>query len=231
MMSTESNSERVRVVILEDDLDTRARFRLAVERDPAMQLVADFSLAGDALAWLEKNDLDVLITDLGLPDLPGLAVIAYCANRHVHADILVISMYEDEQHVVRSLEAGASGYLLKDSLDEEIAGRIREMRAGGAPMSPVIARLVLKRFRPAQVVRAAEEVDSSWVRPTARELLVLTRIAQGFSYAEIAELEGISRHTVHAHIKNIYSKLAVHSRTEAVFEASRLGLIASPGRA
>ncbi|MDQ7954772.1 MAG: response regulator transcription factor [Pseudomonadota bacterium] len=227
-MSTESISSRVRVVILEDDAETRTRLRVAVERDPTMQLVAEFSLAGDALGWLEKNDLDVLITDLGLPDLPGLAVIAYCANRHVRAEILVISMYEDEQHVIRSLEAGASGYLLKDSLNEEIAGRIREMRAGGAPMSPVIARLVLKRLRP--VVQAAEEVDSSWVRPTARELLVLTRIAQGFSYAEIAKLEKISPHTVHAHIRNIYSKLAVHSRTEAVFEASRLGLIVAPGR-
>lgn len=224
----ESKSNRMRVVILEDDAETRARFRVAVERDPTMQLVAEFSLAGDALAWLEKNELDVLITDLGLPDLPGLAVITYCANRHVNSDILVISMYEDEQHVVRSLEAGASGYLLKDSLDEEIAGRIREMRAGGAPMSPVIARLVLKRFRP--TLQVAEEVDSSWVRPTARELLVLTRIAQGFSYAEIAKLENISPHTVHAHIRNIYSKLSVHSRTEAVFEASRLGLINTPGR-
>ena len=227
-MSTASISDRIRVVILEDDAETRARFRVAIERDLTMQLVAEFSLAGDALAWLEKNELDVLITDLGLPDLSGLAVITYCAHRHVRADILVISMYEDEAHVIRSLEAGASGYLLKDSLNDEIAGRIREMRDGGAPMSPVIARLVLKRFRPAP--QPAEEVDISWVRPTAREVLMLTRIAQGFSYAEIARLENISPHTVHAHIRNIYSKLSVHSRTEAVFEASRLGLISAPRR-
>ena len=231
MMQTELDHERLRVVILEDDAETRTRFGAAVARDPAMHLVAEFARASDALAWLEKNELDVLITDLGLPDLPGLAVIAYCANRHARADILVISMYEDEQHVICSLEAGASGYLLKDSLDDEIASRIRELRAGGAPMSPVIARLVLKRFRPVRETGQTLEIDNSWVRPTPRELLMLTRIAQGFSYAEIAKLENISKHTVHAHIKNVYSKLAVHSRTEAVFEASRLGLISPPGRA
>ncbi len=223
----------IRVAILEDDGPTRNRFCAAVSGAEGMVLAADFEHGKDALAWLERNDVDVLLTDLGLPDVPGLAVIAYCARRHPKADIMVISMYEDENHVVRSLEAGASGYLLKDSLEDEITGRIRELRAGGAPMSPVIARLVLRRLRPreSQPPASASQPDGSWVQPTERELLILTRIAQGFSYAEIASLEGISRHTVHAHVKNIYSKLSVHSRTEAVFEASRLGLIEAPGRA
>lgn len=220
----------IRIAVLEDDPATRARFCAAIARDAGLQLAADFALGGEALSWLERHEPDVLLADLGLPDVPGLAVIAYCAKRHPRADIMVISMHEDEQHVVRSLEAGASGYLLKDCLEEEIAARIRELRAGGAPMSPVIARLVLKRLRPAPLPGSAStEGDDRWVLPTPRELLVLTRIAQGFSYAEIAELEGISRHTVHAHVKNIYAKLSVHSRTEAVFEASRLGLITPPG--
>ncbi len=223
-------SETIRVVVLEDDPATRARFCAAIAQESGLRLVADFALGGQALAWLEHHDVDVLLADLGLPDVPGLAVIAYCAKRHPHADIMVISMHEDEQHVVRSLEAGASGYLLKDSLEEEITSRIKELRAGGAPMSPVIARLVLKRLRPAPPAGPQRaDTDLSWVMPTPRELLVLTRIAQGFSYAEIAELESISRHTVHAHVKNIYGKLSVHSRSEAVFEASRLGLITPPG--
>ena len=227
-MQTEPNP--IRVAVLEDDAPTRARFCAAISGAPGMLLAADFALGGQALAWLEINPVDVLLADLGLPDVPGLAVIAYCAKRHPQADIMVISMYEDEQHVVRSLEAGASGYLLKDSLDQEITARIRELRSGGAPMSPVIARLVLKRFRPpAPAPARAAEPDDSWVLPTPRELLMLTRIAQGFSYAEIGELEGISRHTVHAHVKNVYGKLSVHSRTEAVFEANRLGLITPPG--
>lgn len=227
-MQTEPNS--IRVAVLEDDAPTRARFCAAIAGAPGMLLAADFALGGQALAWLENHEVDVLLADLGLPDVPGLAVIAYCAKRHPHADIMVISMYEDEQHVVRSLEAGASGYLLKDSLDQEITARICELRSGGAPMSPVIARLVLKRFRPqAPAPARAADPDDSWVLPTPRELLMLTRIAQGFSYAEIGALEGISRHTVHAHVKNVYGKLSVHSRTEAVFEANRLGLITPPG--
>jgi DNA-binding NarL/FixJ family response regulator len=228
-MAMNTDSGTIRVAVLEDDASTRKRFCAAVAQAQGMRLVADFGLGGQALAWLEHNDVDVLLADLGLPDVPGLAVIAYCAKRHPRADIMVISMYEDEQHVVRSLEAGASGYLLKDSLEEEITARILELRSGGAPMSPVIARLVLKRFRPVPAASDGKAAaDDSWVLPTPRELLILTRIAQGFSYAEIGELEGISRHTVHAHVKNIYSKLSVHSRSEAVFEASRLGLIAPP---
>lgn len=225
-MPSELSPLPIRVAILEDDDSTRARFCEAVRQSPGMALAAEFSLGAEALAWLEHNEPDVLLADLGLPDVPGLAVIAYCAKRHVKADILVISMYEDEHNVIRSLEAGACGYLLKDSINEEIAARITELRAGGAPMSPVIARLVLKRLRPQSPPVA--ELDERWVQPTPRETLILTRIAQGFSYAEIANLEGISRHTVHAHIKNIYSKLEVHSRSEAVFEASRLGLIPPP---
>lgn len=218
----------VRVAVVEDEDATRHRICTAISRSPGMSVVAQFSTAASALAWLEHNAPDVLLADLGLPDLPGLAVIAYCAKRHVHADVLVISIYEDEEHVLRALEAGASGYLLKDSQDEEIVKRICEVRSGGVPLSPVIARLVLKRFRAPPGSGEAAEVDDQWVKPTPRELLMLTRIAQGFSYAEIAKLEGISRHTVHAHIKNIYSKLEVHSRSEAVFEASRLGLITPP---
>jgi DNA-binding NarL/FixJ family response regulator len=227
-MPVDTHPATLRVVILEDDEATRERFRAAVAQAPGMSVAAEFSLAAQALSWLERHTPDVLLADLGLPDLPGLAVIAYCAKRHVHADVLVISMYEDEEHVIRAFEAGASGYLLKDSKNDEIAARIRELRSGGAPMSPVIARLVLRRLRPPAPSGAASEIDDAWVRPTPRELLVLTRIAQGFNYTEIAQMENISRHTVHAHVKNIFGKLEVHSRTEAVFEASRLGLITPP---
>lgn len=219
----------IRVAVVEDDEHSRERLCAALDAATDMQLVAQFTHGTKALAWLDRNEPDVLLADLGLPDIPGLAVIGYCARRHPRTDIMVISMYEDEQHVVQSLEAGASGYLLKDTGAEQIAERVRELRSGGTPMSPVIARLVLKRFRRGHAsTHSQSEIDSSWVLPTPRELLVLTRIAQGFSYAEIGCIEGISRHTVHAHIKNVYSKLAVHSRSEAVYEASRLGLLPPP---
>ncbi|CAN5616795.1 response regulator transcription factor [soil metagenome] len=212
----------LQVALVEDDDATRERFCAAIVAAPDLVLAGAFATGGEALAWLKLNAPDVLLVDLGLPDVPGLAVIDQCARQHQGCDIMVISMYEDEAHVVRSLEAGASGYLLKDSFDDEIARHIRELRAGGAPMTPIIARHLIKKFRGLpRMGPAGPPAASTPLSP--REQLILTRISQGFSYGEIAELESISRNTVHSHIKNIYSKLSVHSRTEAVFEASRLG--------
>lgn len=215
----------IRVMIVEDDAITRQRFAHAIGSAPDLTLVAAFESGREALRWLEREGVDVLLTDLGLPDVPGLGVIAYCAQRHPDAQIMVITMYEDETHVLRSLQAGARGYLLKDALNDEIVERIHELAAGGAPMTPPIARLVLNRLYPRPAAPAPTLTAASFDPLTERERQVLTRIAQGFSYAEIADLEGISRHTVHTHIKSIYGKLQVHSKSEAVFEAGRLGLI------
>ena len=137
---------------------------------------------------------------------------------------MVITMYEDEQHVIRSLEAGASGYLLKDSLRDEIVQHVLELKAGGAPMTPAIARYLLKRFR-ADPQTPPKSTPPHDAQLTQRELEMLGLLAKGFSYGEVARLSGISVHTVHAHIKHIYAKLQVNSRSEAVFEATQLGLL------
>lgn len=218
----------ITVAIVEDDPMCAGRFEAAVRAAPDLRLAAGFANGRTALEWLESHAVDVLLCDLGLPDLPGMAVIAYCAHRHPGTSIMVITMYEDETHVMRSLEAGASGYLLKDSLHDEICERIRELHAGGSPITPTIARLVLKRFRPPPAdERHAPPHDTDYTRLTPKEMVVLNRIAQGFSYQEIGQLEGITVNTVHTHIKRIYGKLAVRSRTEAVFEAQQLGLLDS----
>lgn len=216
----------ITVAIVEDEPTCIERFKHAVEAAADLRLLGCFASGRAALEWLENQSVDVLLCDLGLPDLPGLAVITYCAHRHPATSIMVITMYEDEAHVVRSLEAGASGYLLKDSLRDEICDRIRELHAGGSPITPTIARLVLKRFRPLPTENVQPPV-LEYTRLTPKEMVVLNRIAQGFSYQEIGRLEGITINTVHTHIKRIYSKLAVRSRTEAVFEAQQLGLLDS----
>lgn len=216
--------EPVSVALVEDDPACRARFADALTMGGGCKLVASFSDGGAALAWLENNEPDVLLTDLGLPDVPGLAVIAYCAQRHPRCAIMVITMYEDEQHVIRSLEAGASGYLLKDSLRDEIVQHVMELKSGGAPMTPAIARYLLKRFR-ADPEAPAKITPPRDAQLTQRELEMLGLLAKGFSYGEVARLSGISVHTVHAHIKHIYAKLQVNSRSEAVFEATQLGLL------
>ncbi|MCX7668764.1 MAG: response regulator transcription factor, partial [Anaerolineae bacterium] len=131
---------------------------------------------------------------------------------------------QDPDLVVRCLEAGASGYLLKDAAGDDIAHYIREVHAGGVPLTPAVARQILRRFRP-QPPEAHPEAAPTPAVLTPREQLILTRVTQGFRYAEIAQMEGISIHTVLTHVRNIHAKLGVTSRSEAIFEAMQLGLV------
>ena len=139
-------------------------------------------------------------------------------------DILIISIFGDEANVLASLEAGARGYLLKGSLQRDIVLDIRDLRNGGSPLSPIIARQVLKRL---QAPRREPSVTGAEGETTLtpRESEILNAISRGFSYAETAAMLGVSIETVHTFLKRIYRKLAVHSKTEAVFEANQLGLI------
>lgn len=213
----------IRVMVVEDDPAFLTRFCGIVASDPEFELFAAVGDLASARQAISKTAPDVLLVDLGLPDGSGIELIRETARRYPGTDIMVITVFNDEDHVVASIEAGASGYILKDSLPEEFVGLIRQLRAGGSPISPVIARQLLKRFKakaPGPQERQTEEAALS-----ARESEVLSFIAKGFSFAEIARLLGVSPHTVTTHVKNIYQKLAVHSRGEAVYEASRMGLV------
>ena len=138
---------------------------------------------------------------------------------------MVITMSSDEEHVLACIEAGAAGYVLKEAGHIDIVRALLDLRAGGSPISPVIARKVLARmvkFRP-QETDAFEENGAQLLTP--RENAILELIAKGGSYAKVAEALGLSVGTVQTHVKNIYCKLSVHSRGEAVYEAHRRGLI------
>lgn len=213
------------VALVDDDAAMRERVQQALAGSDEVELVGAFADARGALAFLSQTAPDVMLVDLGLPDLPGLAVITYCAQRHPGTDIMVLTVFEDASHVLQSIKAGASGYLLKDSLNDEIVRHIRQLRDGGAPMTPSIARQLLTHVRPTPEAGGAPAPGFLEFSLTPTEKTVLNLIARGFKYAEIARLNGVSVHTVHSHIKNIYAKLSVNSRSEAVFEASRLGLL------
>jgi DNA-binding NarL/FixJ family response regulator len=225
-MLEERSRNPVGVLIVEDDAVTRKILSLAVEADSALKLLDAFDSVKPALAWLEKNSADVLITDLGLPDGSGIEIIQACAQRHPNTDIMVVTMASDEASVLACIEAGASGYVLKTAGKTDIARAVIDLRAGGAPMTPVIARMVLAKVRdgskPSATPMALENGATSL---TKRESAILDLIAQGESYGEVAKLLSVSVGTVQTHIKNIYGKLAVHSRGEAVFEAHRRGLL------
>jgi len=211
------------VMVVEDDPAFLTRFCGIVASDPEFELFAAVADLASARQAMSKATPDVLLVDLGLPDGSGVELIRETARRYPGTDIMVITVFNDEDHVLASIEAGATGYILKDSMPEEFVGLIRQLRAGGSPISPMIARQLLKRFNltaPAPQARQTEDAALS-----ARESEVLSLITKGFSFCEIARLLGVSPHTVTAHVKKIYQKLAVHSRGEAVYEASRMGLV------
>lgn len=236
-----------RVLIVEDDPQMREFFAASVRRCDGLVLAASLGSVADARAWLDDagNPLDVLLTDLGLPDGSGLEVIRHAMARNPACEALVISMFGDEENVLASIEAGALGYIHKDSTPDDIAHTILQMKEGASPISPMIARRVLARYRnlrddalaqseeQARKARAVPPVAASPPGGRAlspREQEVLELIARGFSYADIARLKAVSVHTVQTHIKNLYGKLAVRSKSEAVFEATQLGLLRPPGR-
>jgi DNA-binding NarL/FixJ family response regulator len=231
-----------RVLVVEDDPQMREFFAASVSRCAELQLAASVGTVAEAKAWLDNNasTVDVLLTDLGLPDGSGLEVIRHATRLNPACEPLVISMFGDEDNVLASIEAGALGYIHKDSTPDDIAQTILDMRAGASPISPMIARRVLSKYRSDQANRAATPVEqasiaikneATWgavAQPgllSPREQEVLALIARGFSYLEIARLQRLSVHTVQTHIKNLYAKLSVHSKSEAVFEATRMGLL------
>ncbi|HUX25345.1 MAG TPA: response regulator transcription factor [Burkholderiales bacterium] len=216
------------VAIVEDEDGTRAWLAASVVAHPELRLAGEYAAGREALAGLAQHAPDVLLVDLGLQDISGLEIIAFVAARYPDCNILVVSIFGDEEHVLPALEAGARGFLLKGTLTRDITLDIRELSNGGSPLSPIIARQVLKRLRPAADVDVAGAAGGSADAAdtlTSREVEILRMIARGFSYAETAELLKISVQTVHTHLKRIYRKLAVHSKTEAVFEADQRKLL------
>lgn len=209
------------VLIVEDEPETRRALEAAVRGHPALSVLASVGTLADGLRALHSGP-DVVLVDLGLPDGSGEGLIRVAAAADPAPEILVITVFGDERHVMSAIEAGAAGYLLKDAEPHAIAGAILDLLAGGSPITPVIARRILKRFHQTHQ-RAPRTPDAPHLTP--REIEVLELVSRGYTNAEIADLLGMSFHTVTSHVKQIYRKLSVRSRSAAIFEATQLGLI------
>jgi DNA-binding NarL/FixJ family response regulator len=209
------------VVVVEDDPVFLSAFTQAIEGAEGLRLAGTAATVSQGRALLERADPDVLLVDLGLPDGNGIELIRACRKAHPRCDVMVTTVFGDEAHVIESIEAGATGYLLKDSSSGEIAEQIRKLHGGGSPISPVIARRLLTRFVPP----TASRPSSPGTDLSARELEVLNLITRGFTFDEISRLLSVSSHTVSTYVKRIYAKLEVGSKTEAVYEARKLGLV------
>jgi DNA-binding NarL/FixJ family response regulator len=211
-----------RVLLVEDDAPTREHLARAVEARPELALIGRAASLAEGRALLARAAPDVLLTDLGLPDGSGIELIRELRAQAPAGAAMVITTFGDERTVIAAIEAGASGYLLKDGSFEEIGAAVLELVAGGSPISPAIARHVLRRLQ-REGAEAAPQAGAP--RLTEREHEVLSLIAKGFSFPEIAALLAISAHTVTTHVRHIYEKLEVSSRASAVYEAVQLGLI------
>lgn len=212
------------VLLVEDEPEFRRRFERIIEGEPSLLLVGSAANMREAQALIDQLSFDVLIIDLGLPDGSGIDLIRQVSEQRPDVDIMVVSVFGDEQHVLASIEAGATGYVLKDSSPDDVISCIELLRSGGSPVSPSIARSVLKALR-LRVSGDAPRVMNDDKQLSSREAEILQLLAKGMSFYEIGDILGISPHTVTAHVKRLYRKLAVHSRSEAVYEATQLGLL------
>ena len=216
-----SRSEKTLLIVEDDRLLLDQLVLDASASSPGWSVLAARSVS-TALEILNAQPLEAMFVDLGLPDGDGLQLIRRCRRLNADCDILVITVFAEEARVIRSLEAGASGYILKPDLPQYAGRLISTIAAGGSPVSPAIARRLIERLRPKpSLSRHSNESDPL----SARELEILSLCARGLRYAEIARVLNVSVHTVNAHLKNVYRKLTVNSKIEAVFEARRSGLI------
>lgn len=232
MLSNNSHSERslIHVALVEDDVNFQNALMAAIETAPDMTLLSVASTRAQGLQMLDKKPADVLLVDLGLPDGSGIDVVRAAHVRWPACNIMVSTAFGDETHVMQSIEAGASGYLLKDHPPEGMVFEIRSLHAGGSPISPLIARQILVRFRQpdhsATAVAALRDPNKQGAVLSAREREVLEYITKGFTSNEIAALISVSHHTVLTYVRRIYAKLEVNSKTEAIYEARNQGLLA-----
>lgn len=229
-----TSSSPVRVCVVDDDQRMQVALKAIIEGHPALHWVGGAANLADAYTLVDTQKPHLVLVDLGLPDGNGLELIAHIHSAHPECESMVFTVFGDESHVMASIEAGATGYLTKDTRPEDIVARLLQLHAGGSPISPVIARRLLSRFRALDTrpplgtapttPRAAEDTPSAPLL-SERELQVLEMVAKGFMQAEIAKLMEVSINTISTYVKRIYKKLAVNTRTGAVHKANELGLI------
>lgn len=211
----------ITVAVVEDEHAVRGLFEGAVRSHPRLSLAFSAGTAAAAIQLAEARPAQVYLVDLGLPDRDGSDLIRWISAQQPQASVMVVTVFGDDDHVVSSFEAGAVGYLLKDTPADEIARRIVDLHEGGSPISPSVARHLLRRFV-GRDTPATQRVDDPL---SDREREVLKLIEKGLTYEEVAEALNISWHTVTAFLRRVYRKLQVNSRTEAVYEARQRGIL------
>ena len=200
----------IRVCLVEDHRETREGFLKLLRHSPDIVCMGAYESAEVAEKEIPGLLPDVVLMDINLPGKSGIECIAKLKHLHPRIEWLILTTHEDTDLIFSALKAGASGYLLKRSAPEELIHAIKDVQAGGAPMSVKIARRVVTHFH--QTEKQAGEAETL----SARETEILSHLAKGLSYKQIADRLELSPHTVNNHLRKIYGKLHVQTRTEAV---------------
>ena len=205
----------IKVAIVDDDEGIRTSLAALIKRAPAFRLVGDYPNAELALKEIPQRIPDVVLMDINMPGMKGYDCVQKLKAQLPQVQFLMLTVYEDSESLFNSLKAGASGYLLKRTASERLLESIRDVHAGGAPMTPQLARRVVMFFnQPAKP-------DSTVAQLTPGEKEFLDQLAKGYAYKEIADRMKISIDTVRSYVRTVYEKLHVHSRTEAVVKYLR----------
>jgi DNA-binding NarL/FixJ family response regulator len=200
----------IAVSIVEDNSQVRASLAKLIDSSPGFRCVSKHGSAEDALKEIPAQHPQVVLMDINLPGMNGVECARQLKPQLTGAQIIMLTVYQNTEHIFNALAAGATGYMLKQTPPAELLAAIKDVHAGGSPMSSHIARKIVQSFQPTAPVSAEAQSLSP------REAEVLNLLAKGFLYKEIAEQMGVSYATVHTHIRHIYEKLHVRSRTEAV---------------
>ena len=215
----EAEDGKITTVIVEDQRDLREGLATLIRFTPGFECAGAYRTMEEAIARIKHEVPDVVLTDIGLPGMSGIEGTRRLKELHPDLIILVLTVYDDNEKIFDALCAGASGYLLKQTEPAELLRSVKEAVAGGAPMSPEVAARVIKIFRE---VRPPEKAD---YQLTPNELRLLRLLVEGHNYVTASEELGISYNTIKFHVRNIYDKLQVHSKSEAVAIAMRDRLI------
>jgi DNA-binding NarL/FixJ family response regulator len=218
-VQTDSAKPLIRVAIVEDDRRTRDALMLLIDGTPGFSCHDGFGSVEAALRQAPPAPVDVLLLDIELPGTPGPEGALLLRESHPEAAILMLTVFADDDKVFASIRNGASGYLLKKTPPDRLLTAIREVHNGGAPMSPEIARRVLRFCR--ETTPPAPDGHEL----TPQEVRVLGLLAEGHGYQAAADRMGISLNTVRGHVRSIYDRLHVHTRAEAVSKAMRRGIL------
>lgn len=208
------------LLIVEDNTLTRESLKLLLQGEHGIKRVDAYPSAEEALEQACLKTTDILLSDIDLPAMSGVDLIGFVRLNHPNICSMAYTIHENRETVFSAIKAGACGYLLKSSTPRELIESLKELHAGGAPMSPKIARKVVLELH----TRGTETSETENLL-TAREQEILLLIEKGLSYKEVAAHLFISPHTVHTHIKKIYEKVQASSRDEVVRKARRLGWI------